>query len=51
MLAFFGKKRKTPKNSWCNGFVSKRCAHHEHRKTHDFINWKGSFDRESLVAL
>jgi hypothetical protein len=23
----------------------------EHRKTHDFINKKGSFDRENLVAL
>jgi hypothetical protein len=53
------RKGKTPNNSWCNGFVSKRCvqyvicikAHHEHRKTHNFINRKGSFDRESLVIL
>jgi hypothetical protein len=53
------KKGKTPKNSWCSGFVSTeraQCvicmkAHHKHRKTHDFINMKGSFDRESLVEL
>jgi hypothetical protein len=25
--------------------------YHEHRKTHDFINKKSSFDKESLVAL
>jgi len=37
-LFFLGKNRKTPKNSWCSGFVSKMCvqyvicmkAHHEH---------------------
>jgi hypothetical protein len=54
-----GKKGKAPKNSWCSGFVSKRCAqyvicmkvHHEHRKPHDFINMKCSFDKENLVAL
>jgi hypothetical protein len=58
-------ERKTPKNSWCGGFVSEGVhlyrsvicmkqqmkAHHEHKKTHDLINKKGSFDRESLVAL
>jgi hypothetical protein len=26
-------------------------ARHKHRKTHDLINKKDSFDRESLVAL
>jgi len=62
MFVFFfweEKKRKTPKNSCCSGFVSTeraQCvicmkAHHEHRKTYDFINMKGSFDRESLVEL
>jgi hypothetical protein len=58
-FCFREKKGKTPKNSWCSGFVSKRCVqyvismkeYHEHRKTHDFINKKGSFDKESLVAL
>jgi hypothetical protein len=53
------KEKRKPKNSWCSGFVSIECAqfiirmkaHHEHRKIHDFINRKGSSDRESLVAL
>jgi len=31
--------------------ATKMKAYHEHRKTHDLINKKGSFDRESLVAL
>jgi hypothetical protein len=56
---FLRKKRNTPKNSWCSGFVSKMCvqyvicmkAYPEHKKTHDFINKKGSFDRERIVAL
>ena len=54
-LLFWGKK---PKNSWCSGFVSTKvcsvCYLHEHKKkkkTHDFINRKGSFDRESLVVF
>ena len=53
----FWEKGKTPMNSWRNGFVSIKvcsvCYLHEHKKkkTHDFINRKGSFDRESLVAF
>jgi len=26
-------------------------AYHEHKETHDLIKRKGSFDKESLVAL
>ena len=57
---FFGEERKKrKKNENTKKFLVQRCAqyvicmkvHHEHRKTHDFINRKGSFDRESLVAL
>jgi len=31
--------------------TTKMKAHHEHKKTHDLIKKKGSFDKESLVAL
>jgi len=31
--------------------IKKIEAHHEHKKTHDFFNKKGSFDKENLVAL
>jgi hypothetical protein len=52
LCLFFGKKRKTLKNSWYTSFVSKRCGRYVIcMKTHDLINRKGSFDRESLVAL
>jgi len=53
----FWEKGKTPMNSWRNGFVSTKVCSvgylHEHKKkkTHDFINRKGSFDGESLVAF
>jgi hypothetical protein len=30
--------------------TKKMKACHEHRKTHDLINKKGSFDKESLVV-
>jgi len=53
------KKGKTPKNSWCSGFVSKKCvqyvicikAHNEHRQIHHFINRKGSFDRRKSCGI
>jgi hypothetical protein len=53
----FWEKGKTPMNSWRNGFVSTKvcsvCYLHEHKKekTHDFINRKGSLDKENLVEF
>jgi len=54
--AWFWEKGKKPKNSWCSGFVStKVCSvcylHEQKKKTHDFINRKGSLDKENLVEF
>jgi len=35
----------------CVQYVICMKAYPEHKKTHDFINKKGSFDRERIVAL
>jgi hypothetical protein len=31
--------------------TTKMKSYHEHKKTHEFINKKDSFDRESLVKV
>jgi hypothetical protein len=59
------ERGNTPKDSWRNGFMfkgyvqrvicmkqqKKMKACHEHRKTHDLINKKGSVDKETLVEF